>query len=249
MACGGVTVEPDDAGPPLFSGGLGGASGSVFPSAEGDAGSGSAVDASVQSRPDAGQPGFVDAGAGFVNPRFQLPDAGDAGAMTCAWLDSNNCWKQQVDALVGCGLPVGAVGPITADGRGCVFDGGVSLAFSGAVPEPTDGGNTLWIASFRLSTPRSPACFETAYAFAQSRFSAGTSQVDSHNRSLLTYEIMCPDRSVFDNVSENGACSDFGLRYLLGRVPGHDISCDATECRVQFNGATEGRRIAARCLR
>jgi len=54
---------------------------------------------------------------------------------------------------------------------------------------------------------------------------------------------------VFDNVVETGACADFGLRSLLGRVPGHDVTCDAIECRMQFNGVTEGRRVAARCLR
>ncbi len=118
--------------------------------------------------------------------------------MSCAWLDSNNGWKQQVDALAGCGLPVGAV------------DGLLRRS-----PRAMNAGNTLWLASFRVSTPMSLVCFETAYAFARSRFSAATSQVYSHDRSLLTSEIRCPDRSVFDNVSENGACSDFGLRSLL----------------------------------
>lgn len=256
-ACGGVTVTNVDAGAdgPIFSGGLGGvggggllitgggsaAGGSAAPSGGAATGGGASGGASVV---DAGSP----RDAGFENPRFDLPDAGDAGAMTCAWLDGDNCWKRHVDAIVQCGLPVGAIGQFTADGRQCVFDGGLTMTFSGEVPEVTDGG-TFWIAAFRLSTPTNPSCFETAYALGRARFSAGSTRVWSHNTSLFSYEIVCPDRSVFDNAPEHGACSDFGLRYLGGGVPGHDLHCDGTECRVSFNGAREGKRIAARCLR
>lgn len=250
-ACGGVTVTNVDAGAegPIFSGGLGGVGGGSAaggaPAAGGVAsgGGGSTGGGFVL---DAGAP--RDAGATFENPRFELPDPGDAGAMTCAWLDGDNCWKRQVDALVQCGLPVGAVGQFTADGRQCVFDGGLTMTFSAEVPEVMDAG-TFWVAAFRLSTPMNPSCFETAYALGRARFSAGSTRVWSHNTSLFSYEIICPDRSVFDNTQENGACPDFGLRYLGGGVPGHDLNCDATECRVSFNGAREGKRIAARCLR
>lgn len=255
-ACGGVTVTNVDAGAegPLFSGGLGGVGGGgVVFSAGGSAGGGApAAGGAATGGGASGGASTVDTGAprdaGFENARFELPDAGDAGAMTCAWLDGDNCWKRQVDALVQCGLPIGAVGRFTADGRQCVFDGGLTLSFSSEVPEVTDAG-TYWVAAFRLSTPTNPACFETAYALGRARFSAGSTRVWSHNTSLLNYEIICPDLSVYDNLQENGACPNFGLRFLGGGVPGHDLNCDQTECRVSFNGAREGKRIAARCLR
>ncbi|MBL8933735.1 MAG: hypothetical protein JNM69_04230 [Archangium sp.] len=249
-ACGGVTVTNRDAGTegPLFLGGLGGAGGGGSAAGEPVAGgnAGGVATGGGASGVDAGSP--REASTGFENPRFELPDAGDAGAMTCAWLDGDNCWKRQVDALVQCGLPIGAVGQFTADGRQCVFDGGLTMTFSSEVPEVRDGG-TFWVAAFRLSTSTNASCFETAYALGRARFSAGATRVWSHNTSLFAYEIVCPDLSVFDNVPEHGACPDFGLRYLGGRVPGHDLACDATECRVTFNGAREGKRIAARCVR
>jgi hypothetical protein len=200
---------------------------------------------------DAGPRDAGPADAGFLNAAFQLPDGGgqDAGAMTCAWLDGTNCWKRQVDRFRDCGLPVGAVGQLAADGRSCAFDGGVVIDFSGEAPERLDAGTTLWFTALRVRDGRGASCFETAFTLGRARFRSGGEDVFSHNTSLLTYEIICPDGRRYDNVSENGACDTFGLRYLGGGVPGHDVACDATECRVQFTGSSEGRRIAARCLR
>ncbi|MDX2015073.1 MAG: hypothetical protein SFW67_33070 [Myxococcaceae bacterium] len=251
--CGVATIDgpapTGDAGSPYFSGGLGGAGGgSTSMQPEGGGGAELPGDAGPF---DAGPP---DAGvafdAGFTNAPFTLPDAGglDAGAMTCAWLDGPNCWKQQADRFRDCGLPVGVVGRLTPDGRSCTFDGGVVIDFSGDAPERPDSGTSLWITALRVRTG-SGSCFETAYTLGRSRFRAGSVDVYSHNTSLLTYEIICPDGRRYDNVRENGACDTFGLRYLGGGVPGHDVACDATECRVLFNGTSEGRRIAARCLR
>ncbi|MCU0696772.1 MAG: hypothetical protein MUC96_09600 [Myxococcaceae bacterium] len=169
--------------------------------------------------------------------------------MTCAWLDGQNCWKRQVDRFRDCGVPVGAVGRFTDGGEACHFDGGVVIDFSSPLPEAGDGGNTLWITALRVRDARGTSCFETAYTLGRTRFRAGTEDVHSHNRSLFTYEMICPDGRRYDNVAENGACETFGLRYLGGGVPGHDVVCDGAECRVLFNGTTEGRRVAARCLR
>jgi hypothetical protein len=247
--CGVATLEPApamEAGSPFFSGGLGGAGGGSTLVVAGGVAGGGAVEVDA---------GSIDAGiavdAGFTNARFTLPDAGgvDAGAMTCAWLDGTNCWKRHVDRFRDCGLPVGSIGQLSSDGRSCAFDGGVLIDFSGQVPAPPDAGTTLWITALRVRDARGAACFETAYTLGRSRFRAGTDDVYSHNTSLLTYEIHCPDGRRYDNVAENGACDTFGLRYFAGGVPGHDVVCDSSECRVQFTGTAEGRRIAARCRR
>lgn len=190
-----------------------------------------------------------DAGAsGFSNASFTLPDAGAPGAMTCAWLDGANCWKEQVDRLTACGLSVGAVGGLSEDGQSCEFDGGLRLAFSSPPPAVADGGASLWFAALQMTGSNGP-CFETAYGLGRARFAAGGRAVFTHNTSLLGYQVICPDLRAFDNESQNGACPDFGLRYLQGRVPGHELWCDSRECQVRFFGASEGRRVAARCLR
>lgn len=233
-----------DAGSPPFSGGLGGSSGVTFPLPEADAGE--RADAAV---PDAGT-APEDAGlASFMNQRFTLPDAGDAGAMTCAWLDGTNCWKEQVDRFSACGPPVGAVGAFSGDGLSCDFDGGVRVAFSSPPPAVADGGSSLWFAALEVRGPDGRACFETAYTLGRARFSSGGRALFTHNTSLLGYQVICPDLRVFDNEQQNGACADFGLRYLQGRVPGHELWCDSQECQVRFFGASDGRRVAARCLR
>jgi hypothetical protein len=169
--------------------------------------------------------------------------------MTCPWLDGQNCWKAQMERFTGCGVPVESVGQFSPDGKICTFDGGRVLEFSDGRAFVPDAGTSQWFVAMQLRDAQGEVCFETAFALGKSRFKTKNAELFSYSLSLLEYEVMCPDRSRFNNVGSNGACSNFGARYFGGQVPGHDIFCEGLECRIQFTGMPEGRRTAARCRR
>lgn len=128
-------------------------------------------------------------------------------AMTCEWLDENNCWKRLVTKAQACAVGVtGGQGHFTDDRRSCTYPNGSSWQLEGPIDTPSDGTILFPVVNWRLLDPNGAPCM-TGKVLGPGRttFDVQGEVALFENITLTKYQVTCPDGKTYvnDNVSSS----------------------------------------------
>jgi hypothetical protein len=142
----------------------------------------------------------------------------EGGVLTCGWVESNNCWKQTVEAAVSCLPPASEIGVLSADAMSCTYaSGDVVTSTLPLAPQMTPPQF-----NFTVTTGAGAEClhWESGQGSVVVTTSAGTvtDAPDATSDVMLT----CPDGAVFTaDQAQSQALLACGADGGISALPGH----------------------------
>ena len=156
------------------------------------------------------------------------------GALDCAWLASDNCWKTTVAAASSCLPASSATGTLSTDGKTCTFSGGQTVTFDSPLSLPIS--STSPDINFTVSMNGAQCLtFEKQGANGfQVTTSAGTASVGSNG--ISTETVTCPGGAQVSNANAISLLScDAGV---FGGLPGDTYSSSDTSVTFGIVGTS-----------
>jgi hypothetical protein len=169
--------------------------------------------------------------------------------MSCAWLDTDNCWKALVASADDCRAAVSDAGSFNEDRDACTYPDGARWELGGPLGTPAAGSTQYPITNWRILDGEGDACM-TGKILGVGRtlidFDGSVALFESPT--VTTFHLTCPDGTTYGN-DQPGTCEDFGERYLGNETPGVLFTCDGTEevCRLSLWGAESGAEVVTSC--
>jgi hypothetical protein len=163
--------------------------------------------------------------------------SGTSGALDCAWLASNNCWKQAAAAAEACLPPSNEVGTLSTDAMTCTYASG-DVVTSPASLLSSSGTPNLTV------THAGQTClhFESGGGMVTLGTSAGTVYIENDG---TTVTVSCPDGSRDSSPAQSAfrSCLDGAV----GEIPGHQWNLGGSETRFWLDGTSVGKMQVYDC--
>lgn len=193
---------------------------------------------------DPGDGGDGEGGLAEVVPTPNGPDQ----PMTCAWLESDNCWKQASAAARACAPS--SEGRFDAERANCAFPDGARLELAGPISTPADGSNSIVFVDHRVLDSAGSTCFGVrALGIGKGAVATRRGTAVIEWKSLSSYRIVCPNGDAYAT-DVAGACENAGSRWLAKQAPNYSFECDGSRgsCTAVFWGSTpSGPQTTATC--
>ena len=168
-----------------------------------------------------------------------VPVAKGADApMTCAWLESDNCWRQLATAARAC-VP-DAAGTFSDERDVCALADGYSFELAGPISTPASGTTLFPVVDQRIVDEDGTPCFTSKIlGVGRTAFAVAGQTVLFEPKPDLKYRVVCADGTSYANDVE-GTCETFGAGWLARQAPGYTLTCQGGKdgsCRGELWGA------------
>jgi hypothetical protein len=171
---------------------------------------------------------------------------GPTQALSCSWLDGNNCWKTAL-AELETQCPTGGLGRVNPANRSEIFyPSGLKGLRPNEVPAASPGTTLVLTPNFRFLRADGSACGAVRVKFgapATVTIEVGNQVTYGALYGLNVTTVVCADGSAFSESPEDATalvCSDLATRKLAGTTPALRCFCSNGLCEPTFNGTAKG---------
>jgi hypothetical protein len=170
------------------------------------------------------------------------PKDGVPRAMSCAWLESNNCWKAIVQKLEETCAPDGLGKAVSKDPRKIEYPDG-SKALSNSLLGVSSMGESQAIPNIFFSNPDGTRCGAIRVGYPFTAIEVGDDVVLAQNFGYSVASVVCQDGTTYGGGSSetDKQCEDLSARTLKGEAPEMLEVCTQSECVIKLSGGPKGR--------
>ncbi len=175
--------------------------------------------------------------------------AAEPQAMSCEWLDGDNCWKRFVARAESCKGLVETGGRFNEDRDACSYSSNGFLEFGGPLSTPSKESVLFPAVDWRVVDDEGTACMTgKILGVGKTLIDIDGEVVVFENKTLTEYEITCADGTTYSNAHED-TCADFGVRWLAHDAPGVLLACDGAQesCELSLWGGADGEETITTC--